>query len=530
MEIKLPAPACPIRLQQASKFVLASQRTLSSEEHSAIVKTLALFLDTLSERESADLIAHVEHGLISPEEAQDLIDLAMAAQQLADNARHVLDTSRSRKGDTSTRPQTPAGEMAPGSSAREVASPAENARHIGRHVLEDSLLLIPAQQLDSIHVGSCALERAASDPLPMQEVAPGREASKHAAPFGTRLGHAAAAGLDPGLDFDPAVDPEVDASHGVTPPLLDASDPATTPLLGANDGEDGAADGTTPPRRPSFINVQVWHNERSVPQPDEEVAGKRSKAKAEWVIKLRWSDYADLDVVHEWEVSTQATPDKARANVTRQAARGRVSAEWAQEFARITADLDDDLRVGSMSENLYRTSRRPAGKSSNEREVFEGCWGTLALNSQRTAPLCLTLHFPAHAPIILTKFNTPNGTGRNAPGWMALYDPDGLAAAKRERAEVRRHLADQRKLVEHSPTTALGRLLEEFWRPMAEEVERLAKENVHLAANNVHLAIRQDELLRRVEVLEQDVAGIQYASRAPNDIEAQIRDLQWASE
>ncbi len=501
--------------------MLASQLTVSPQEHNDTLEATALFLDTLPEDDSADLIACAEYGMVSPEEAQDLIDLAMAAQEPADSARHALNTGRSREGDTSTCPQTPAGKIISGSSAQDAVIPAE----IARHILEDSLLLIPAQQIDSIHVGSCALERAASDPVPMQEVTPGREASEHAAPSGTRLGHAAAAGLDPGPDLDPAADPKVDASHGVTPPLLDASHPATPPLLRANDGADDAAEGTTAPHRPCYMSVQIWHNEQSVTQPGG-AAGKRTSPKAEWVIKLRWSDYTDLDVIHEWEVSTQATPSKARENMTRQAKNGRVSAEWAQTFARITADLDGDLRVGSMSESLYKTSRRPAGKSSNEREVFEGCWGTLALNSQRTAPLCLTLHFPAHAPIILTKFNTPNGTGVNAPRWMALYDPDGLTAAKRELAEIRRHLADQRKLVEHSPTTALGRLLEEFWRPMAEDMERLVKENVRLAAENLSVLIRQDELMRRVEELEQDVAGILSASRAQNEVEWRSRELR----
>ncbi len=113
---------------------------------------------------------------------------------------------------------------------------------------------------------------------------------------------------------------------------------------------------------------------------------------------------------------TQATPGKARDNVTRQAKNGRLSAEWAQEFARITADLDDDLRVGSMSESLYKTAVRPKGRISNEREMFEGCWGILKLDLRRMTPQRLTLYFPEHAPIILTKFNIPNGTGRNAPG------------------------------------------------------------------------------------------------------------------
>ncbi len=75
------------------------------------------------------------------------------------------------------------------------------------------------------------------------------------------------------------------------------------------------------------LNAQIWHNAGSVPQSDG-ATGKRTRAKAEWVIKLRWSDYADLDVTYEWEISTQATPSKARDNVTRQAKKGRVAAEW----------------------------------------------------------------------------------------------------------------------------------------------------------------------------------------------------------
>ena len=75
MNNKLPARAHPIRLQQAAKFVLASQRTLSPQEHNQTLEATATFLDTLSEHDSIDLIAQIEHGIVSPEEAQDLIEL-----------------------------------------------------------------------------------------------------------------------------------------------------------------------------------------------------------------------------------------------------------------------------------------------------------------------------------------------------------------------------------------------------------------------------------------------------------------------
>ena len=212
-----------------------------------------------------------------------------------------------------------------------------------------------------------------------------------------------------------------------------------------------------------YVSVQIWRN--------RDFAKRRQ---AQWTAKLRWIERGGLGVTHEVFVGFSASARKAREVTRRHAAEGKISSSWAEEFARLTADLGADTRAGPMTRRLYGKDK-PPGASSNARETFEGCYATLTLDAVRNEPQDLMMDFGA-GPISLSKFHPAKCKARNAAQWIGLHDPDGLQAAKRDLADLHKHLAQDQRVQQHSPATALGELIALYVQPLTEELARQAAE------------------------------------------------------
>ena len=237
-------------------------------------------------------------------------------------------------------------------------------------------------------------------------------------------------------------------------------------------------------RQLCYLGVQIWRNEDAA-----------SRRQAEWTAKLRWMGRFDPGVIHELYVGFRPSPRKARETVRRLASAGKASAAWAEEFVRITADLDPDTRVGLMSKRLFGREK-PAGASSNARRFHDYCWS--AMDPDATgAPRHLVIDFGDGHPVHFDKFTLATRRKMNAPQWLALYDPDNLQGAKRDLATTRRHLAQDGRVQAHSPATAVGELVALHVGPLVDRIDALS------AAN--------DALRREVARLAADVAELKQA-------------------
>ncbi len=290
----------------------------------------------------------------------------------------------------------------------------------------------------------------------------------------------------------------VESNDELEPPpveLNEASDPAC-----AETSDCAVADPASEARQLHFVSVQIWRNKDFV-----------RKKQAEWTAKLRWMARFDPGVTNEIYVGFRPSPRKARETMRRHAAEGKVSAEWAEEFARLTADLPEATRVGPMTKRLYGAARKE-GASSNAREGADHCWAAMVLNPSGSAPEHLMLDFGDGEPISFDTFNVPNGRAKNAPQWLALFDPDRLQAAKRDLATLRKHLAQGRQVEAHSPNTALAALIAHHVKPLADKITHLTFDNDRLQQAMAKRDREAAELESRVARLAADVLDLKRAS------------------
>lgn len=269
----------------------------------------------------------------------------------------------------------------------------------------------------------------------------------------------------------------------------------------AEESSDGAA---APPSGPPgearalcHVGVQIWRNRDFV-----------KRRQAEWTAKLRCMTRFDPDTIQEIYVGFRPSPRKTRETMRRHAAEGKVSDAWTEDFARLTADLDQETRVGPMTKREYKPAKNT---SSNASEGADYWWAAMVLDASGSAPQHLMLDFGDGEQILLDRFTSANGRARNAPQWLAVWDPGNLQGAKRDLANLRKNLAQSRQNERHSPNTALGELIAHHVKPLADKVAHLTVENDDLRREMAKRDQEAIELKSRVARLCGDVFDLKRA-------------------
>lgn len=473
----LAAWCCPALQRRAVKQIdcvraCGVRRGMEPELH-VLVRSAAAILEAahVEPARRDDLTSHLVSHILrqQPNAMRHIVDLALSGRMREYEAREEIE--RATEPDCWRRAQ---------------GDPSAQAAH--RLGTEGGCPRAPKMLQSSAHLG----HRPVTTPwaVAARSAMPAQGAFQRVAPGGEESGDVrSGAELDEEAEYSEIGDVEL---HGdaVSRPRSDAgsppgsyaeSHPAQCSEFHPVPGQVEPNEETGEARQLCYVSVQIWRNHDAA-----------SKRQAEWTAKMRWMARFDPGVTHELYVGFRPSPRKARETMRRLAADGKASAAWAEEFLRITADLDPDTRVGLMSKRLFGADKAP-GASSNARRFHDHCWAAMDLDAIR-APRRLLLDFGDGEPISFNRFTPATRRKANAPQWLALHDPDNLHGAKRDLAAVRRHLAQDRQVQAHSPATAVGELVAHYVGPVADKVDALIAEN--------------DSLRRQVGRLDQEAADM----------------------
>lgn len=518
-------------MQAATRIIEASGRVVDPAESSTIKNRLIPYIARHEAPDLAFLVKHVFSGMLSSGEAQELIADAMPAPPkevpLGASASDALLTYIERNDflveasgaltpaeahELIDEVSGPRAEMIPLSTQADdqaLAKQGQNsaytriqngAQEVPKNLSNATCPTVPkmleqgktltSPLVEQVTTSWADLARGANSAQDLSEPIASRGEAKHGAPSGSRLDRVAEA---PPVELENEVE---------VPPEVEEERPAGGRFEGAGEGSEISPEaedrGSVPaPRNLHFANLQLFHNQDFI-----------KEKQAEWTLKLRWMTRAEPGVTHEHFIGFRVSPRKAREAVRRHAVEGKVSHAWADEFIQVTATLDKQLRVGPLSKRTYGNRKAAANASSNSREVMERCWGTLRLNSTNSAPQAITLYLVGDEPLVLTKFASATSKKKNAAEWIALFDPEGLHASKRQLATLRKHVADGRSLDEHSPNTAVGALIAIQVLPLMEVIARVSLDN----ANLLDRIEQQAELIAK---LADDILDLKRAKHEP---------------
>lgn len=483
-------------MQAATHIIEASGRVIDPAESSTMKNRLIPYIARHEAPDLAVLVEYVSSGMLSSDEAQELIVDAMPAPpkeaplwtEAEDRALAAQDSSTVADGVLLRQPAAVRVSSATEAHMLRLSRPpiyVEPANIDGKpaemdcpslpQMLTTALLLPEVEPVRSTSGAVCDTACRALDREPTGSTW-GEEASKTEGlpPLEGEVGLG-----DLPLEGEDAL--EVEQEAGLVELQVEAEDGVgespnylkPVPQIALDETHLRQSKKNAPPSRADlmYAEFQIWHN----------VDPERTR-QSEWTLKIR-SEGDSISGVAVHFVGFKASPRRAREAVQRHAQDGKVSAAWAAEFCRETADMNTAAQVGIASTREYIVAKRPKGQSSNARAVFEGCWAVLILNPQHTAPHKLKVYFPGSPePVVVDRFHIPNAMKGNKPGWLGFHDPDELHTLKREQEAIDRHRAERKAFTTYSPITKLGQYLATYWDPMVDAHQRMTAEIATLTA------------------------------------------------
>ncbi len=210
------------------------------------------------------------------------------------------------------------------------------------------------------------------------------------------------------------------------------------------------------------MGFQLWHN--STP-------GKSRKA--QWTLKLRATLHSRPDEPPtEVFIGFHGSRRRQRAAIHRYEQEGKITPQWSAEVLALIAKEADHELVGLF---CIPCAYMPNTKMSrNARDVVPGCWATMTLNADASAPREIVLHL-ADRSLVNDKFEPANATKANGPRWIALFDPDNVHVTKREIAHVTQTLRRGEQVKEHQVTTKLARMFLDDQQKIADLEQKVVK-------------------------------------------------------
>jgi uncharacterized coiled-coil protein SlyX len=269
-----------------------------------------------------------------------------------------------------------------------------------------------------------------------------------------------------------------------------------------------------------YAAFQVWHNANA------------SRTVTEWVVKIRSAHVSEalgddeMLAVH-YLAFLRGGPRRLREKITRLIDNGKLPDTELANFDRwsevVAQGQPRDRLLALVSKSTLQRQQRKPGQSSRTRDAFPGQYAVLQLDPAGTAPVRLSLYLNSDQPIIIDRFARPTATVTGQPrkqraaGWVAYYDPGGTClAAKQDAKALSAHRREQRTLREFHPASAIGKLMEAYYVPLAEAVidvkNRIAGER---------------ETQARLAALEREVASMPQLRGMPSkDLVDAMRDIQ----
>lgn len=270
----------------------------------------------------------------------------------------------------------------------------------------------------------------------------------------------------------------------------------------------------------AYAAFQVWHN------------AKASRTVTERVVKIRSAHVSEalgddeMLAVH-YLAFLRGGPRRLREKISRLIENGKLPTTELANFDRWTEAVAEgqprDALLALVSKSTLQRPQRKPGPSSRTRDAFAGQYAILQLDPAGTAPVRLSLYLNSDQPIIIDRFARPTVTVTGQPrkqraaGWVAYYDPGGTClAAKQDAKALNAHWREQRALREFHPASAIGKLMEAYYVPLAEAVIDVRK---RIAG--------EQETQARLAALEKEVASkCQLRGMPSPDLLQAMRDIQ----